>query len=219
MMHHVRKGALWVYEERERLLRIGSDSAENTRASPYPSAWRAQGYPGENVPRRAGSLRVPAHSESRRPRLGRMTSEESLRASEDMADGTEYSPSANQIWAKWAENPLASGTARVVAELLAEDGEPDASDSLSRTSSIRSARAPSRQSSLNHSPVSGGASTTISHVQPYSDGSPGMKFLDGVEPVPEDVRLVIKAMLSPSPEERPSASELARLWVRFGCHL
>ncbi|KAL7420267.1 hypothetical protein Q5752_005236 [Cryptotrichosporon argae] len=77
VMHHVRKGELWDYEERARLERIGSGSAyafgsgttaalspagmlSNGSASPFPSAWR------EVTVRRGGSLRVPG--EDRRDR-------------------------------------------------------------------------------------------------------------------------------------------------------
>jgi serine/threonine protein kinase len=45
-------------------------------------------------------------------------------------------------------------------------------------------------------------------IEPYSDGSPVMHFLDGGERVSERVRDVLKAMLSPDPEDRPTASEL-----------
>ncbi|OCF73627.1 serine/threonine protein kinase [Kwoniella mangroviensis CBS 8886] len=76
MMHHVRKGGLWAYEERERFQRVGNEDGMSTAGSPYPSAWRGYsntsttgaGYPsgsgnvtvglGGGV-RRAGSLRVP----------------------------------------------------------------------------------------------------------------------------------------------------------------
>ncbi|KAE8540032.1 hypothetical protein D1P53_003970 [Cryptococcus gattii VGV] len=80
MMHHVKKGGLWAYEEEERLSRVGEPYREAgvQAGTPYPSAWRdnysasasassashilaaAAAGAGAGVGvRRGGSLRVP----------------------------------------------------------------------------------------------------------------------------------------------------------------
>jgi serine/threonine protein kinase len=46
------------------------------------------------------------------------------------------------------------------------------------------------------------------YARTYSDGSPLQYFLDGREPVPEGVRLLLKRMTSPEPADRPTAGEV-----------
>lgn len=130
-MHHVRSGALWVWEENQRLNRIGTTPALGTGAggSPYPSAWHDDFM---HVPAndksllRTGSLRVPMNGSStsrgsivpasgttpfgvlplERPGLNRVGSAESLKASEDViaADSSVGSPSAVKLWHKWVKS-------------------------------------------------------------------------------------------------------------------
>lgn len=98
IMHHVRKGNLWAHEERQRLHRVGNELG----GSPYPSAWRDEGL------QRGGSLRV-------RPKLSRMPSAESLRASDDIVAA--QSPSGIKIWARWAHSqPRADAVSALLAE-------------------------------------------------------------------------------------------------------
>ncbi|WVQ97147.1 hypothetical protein IAU59_004257 [Kwoniella sp. CBS 9459] len=131
MMHHVRKGGLWAYEERERLHRVGNDDGLSTSGSPYPSAWRGYpsattgaGYPSGALPgsttiggivRRGGSLRIPpSHSRehlsavAEKPRLKRMTSAESIRASDEA--GSSESPAGVKLWANWVKSGPAVGS-------------------------------------------------------------------------------------------------------------
>lgn len=219
MMHHVRKGRLWVCEETERLARIGSTS-ESTAGSPYPSAWRDR---EESGLRRAGSLRVP--TSGHRPRLGRVSSAESLRASEDVVvSQSRDAPAGVKLWANWLST---DGQAQdPVTRLLAESDDDTPQASVSRQPSLRSGH--SRQSSTSVSPTSPHTHNRAqSHDRavelhlaelgvPYADGSPAMMFLDGRERVPEEIREVIRAMVFPAPEQRPTASELKRLWETLG---
>ncbi|WVQ85313.1 hypothetical protein IAT38_007478 [Cryptococcus sp. DSM 104549] len=153
IMHHVRKGGLWAYEERERLGRVGEPAeVGSVGGSPYPSAWR--GYPdgasfaatGAGV-RRAGSLRVPnTHSRdhltagtsfdpspSPRPRLNRMTSAESIRANDEA--GSAESPAGIKLWAKWVKD--GAGVDPVTALLSDEEMPLSPTAGLSRGSSMR----------------------------------------------------------------------------------
>jgi serine/threonine protein kinase len=203
MVHHVRKGALWSCEERDRLGRIGLMS-ESVAGSPYPSAWRQA---AEGGLRRAGSLRVPAS----KPRLPRMPSAESLRASDDLVDGpnSNESPAGVKLWANWVKG---SSQGRDPLSLLLAEG--DGPVLLPRPTAP-----PSRQSSASISPTSQyGQEEERPRVtlEQYGDGSPAMVFLDGRERVPEEVRAVIKAMVDPLPGRRPTAEGLRRLWEEIG---
>lgn len=118
MMHHVKKGGLWAYEEEERLGRVGEPYRQGIQAgTPYPSAWRdnysASGSSASHIlaaagaagVRRGGSLRVPPTYSTlveERPRLKRMTSAESVRANDDA--GKSESPAGVKLWAKWVKD-------------------------------------------------------------------------------------------------------------------
>ena len=182
-MHHVRKGDLWIWEERARLGLIGTETPLG--GSPYPSAWRIQ---PEGV-KRGGSLRVP--TSSARPGLVRMPSAESLRASDDVTDGGN-SPAGVKLWAKWMRQPSPGP----IAALLSE-GESDELPTIEL-----------RQDCIDSPPR-----VLRPHVDTsYEDGSPVMIFLDGQGSVNEGVREVLKAMLDPDPFIRPTAEELQVLW-------
>ena len=210
MMYHVRKGGLWDWEERERLIRIGASTDDASVAgSPYPSAWRAQQSDGV---RRAGSLRVQMGDS--RPRLARMSSAESLLALDDVVDGphSAQSPSGIRLWAKWAKRQQTSSGHDAMLLLLNEGG--DATSTNLPPDSKRWSAPTSRQSSL-PSPLSPGRDADTIRVvsgAPYRDGSPGMSFLDGKSRVTEDIREVLKAMLDPVPGERPTAKEVRQIW-------
>ncbi|WWC86102.1 uncharacterized protein L201_000973 [Kwoniella dendrophila CBS 6074] len=164
MMHHVRKGGLWAYEERERFQRIGNEDGVSTAGSPYPSAWRGYsatstgaGYPsGSNIGvgggvRRAGSLRVPpsysrehlaavvdGHNHGVKPKLKRMTSAESIRAS-DEASSSE-SPSGVKLYANWVKSGPGLDA---ITRLLSDEDEFDISSptyGISRGNSLRRAQ-------------------------------------------------------------------------------
>ena len=210
MMHHVRKGGLWKWEERERLTRVGENLSGSTAGSPYPSAWR---YASTEAIRRAGSLRVPR--DGHRPPLARVSSAESLRASDDVMNGPNSSdmPSAVKLWAKWVKNVETAQGGDAVSSLLRETDSDDqaapgqvegqtTADS-SRQSSYSSAMSPAQNFDTEK-----GASLSDAYI----DGSPAMMFLDGTERVPEDVREVLRAMVDPLAEERPTAQEVRRLW-------
>jgi serine/threonine protein kinase len=211
MMHHVRRGALWKYEERERLARIGDPSTDLESGSPYPSAWRSQGYVG-NSPRRAGSLRISSTKQRdvRGPALSRMSSAESVRAYDDLADDGKDGSSAGQIWAKWVHNPSSAGSGQMIWQLLANEN--DTLEGVSQTTSVRPTSMLSRHISMEQSVKDG----FMLSIQTYDDGSPEMTYLNGASIVKEDVRAVLKLMVDPSPEARPTAYELSSLWERIG---
>ncbi|WVR05759.1 hypothetical protein IAU60_002784 [Kwoniella sp. DSM 27419] len=205
MMHHVRKGALWTYEERERLHRVGNDDGVSTAGSPYPSAWRGSpsattgaGYPSGHAHsnslgggvRRAGSLRVPpSHSRDHlaavveKPRLKRMTSAESLRASDDA--GSSESPAGVKLWANWvkaAAPASASGSTPVsgpgvdaIGRLLADGEEPDLTSptyGISRVSSMRQAQESRLTPGSRPRPLRGNSSGSCSDSGSASSPSP-----------------------------------------------
>ncbi|OCF33290.1 serine/threonine protein kinase [Kwoniella heveanensis BCC8398] len=350
MMHHVRKGGLWAYEEPERLHRVGNDDGVSTSGSPYPSAWRGYpsatsgaGYPSGALPgtaatiggivRRGGSLRIPpSHSREHlsavveKPRLKRMTSAESIRASDEA--GSSESPAGVKLWANWVKSgpaivagsstPSSTVTAGLqgsggksggpgvdaITQLLSDGDEFDLSPTagISRVSSMRKAQenklgAPSSsrpQPVRGHSSssLSGASSTSDSNTnsspspyphsrreperdrepchratvsppeeprlqaptpestgpntpaevasdteqqyidaetllaaakalhKPYDDdGSPAMIFLDGLERVSEEVRDVLRNMLSPDQRERMSAQQVRERWDELGVGL
>jgi hypothetical protein len=198
MMHHVRKGDLWPYEERERLGRIGQEREVDIPPSPYPSAWRTD-Y-GGGV-RRAGSLRVPKGNQRgivERPKLGRMGSTESLRASEDV--GHEESPAAVRLWGKWISNPRSGGT-DPISILLADD--PPIISPISPT--YPNSRSTLKVDISSPSPIE-------STGPPYSDGTPAMFFLDGQDRVDETIWRSLRDMVLPNKESRPTAEQLRAKW-------
>lgn len=241
MMHHVRKGGLWVWEERERLSRIGQEREDSVAPSPYPSAWRAGDYAsggtgtGAGGVKRAGSLRVPTttakviHAE--RPKLGRMSSTESLRASEDA--GHTDSPPGVKLWGRWISKHATGtgGGTDPVSLLLAEKEDHTIPSSASRlaSTSLRVDTTSSRASTTTTATGSNASSPT-SPVMPdtaptttrepigpaYSDGSPAMFFLDCRERVDEGVRQVLQAMLQAREESRPTAEQLRAKWEELG---
>lgn len=189
MMHHVRKGDLWEWEERVRLGLVGDEV--NLRGSPYPSAWREA--PMDGI-RRGGSLRVPP-SQSR-PSLNRMSSAESLRASNDVnANGT-ASPSGVKLWATtWVKSPVTT-TPGPIDALLEGDNLSDVM--------------------MDDDNIEGGASQPHVHEDlntPYADGSPRMMFLAGGDALSEHWRNILFQMVRPDPSRRPTADELRRTLV------
>lgn len=242
MMHYVRNGGLWTWAERDRLSRIGTEGmiSGSAAASPYPSAWRADPVPAVEV-RRGGSLRVPHshdhnHAEhltttlnaAKDPQpstpLRRVGSAESILASTDAAGHShEDSPAGVRLWAAWHH-----GRHNAVARLLSDEpaspttASPQAQSPVSRTSSMRSA--------LRHSSgpppepatefPSAPASPTINAGHAYADGSPAMFFLgascEGAVRVPDGVREMLRAMMEPAPEGRPSALEVLEAWDEMG---
>lgn len=209
MMHHVRKGDLWPYEERERLGRIGQEREVDVAPSPYPSAWRTD-Y-GGGV-RRAGSLRVPKGNQRgivERPKLGRMGSSESLRASEDV--GHEESPAAVRLWGKWISNPRSGGT-DPISLLLADD--PQMTSPISPTYS--NPKSTLKVDISTPSPVESQSEEVYDHREPsgppYIDGTPAMFFLDGQERVDEAIWKTLRDMVLPNKESRPTAEQLRAKW-------
>jgi hypothetical protein len=223
MMHHVRKGGLWNYEERERFSRIGQEREESIVPvpSPYPSAWRHDN-PGAGV-RRAGSLRVPNQKVFERPKLGRMGSTESLRASEDVGHGD--SPAAVRLWGKWISNPHTG--LDPISLLLADDVSSPTSPTQPSTS-----RSNLKVDISNHSHSPTQPSPTPApdeEYEPgmnreptgpaYSDGSPAMFFLDGQERVDESIWKKLRAMTLPRKESRPTAEDVRKTWRDLGLRL
>ena len=210
MMHYVRKGALWDWEERERLTRVGDDGDRSLAGSPYPSAWRD---PQSEGVKRAGSLRVPQGNAQ--PTVTKATSTESLRASVDVMEGPNSadSPAGVRLWAKWVKDGHHVGR-DAVSSLLSEAEEPiETSGEASVVSTASFSRHPSLSLSSPVSPIYRVEKQRIAtSVMPYEDASPAMMFLDGRERVPEDVREVMRAMVDPVAGERPTAEEIRRLW-------
>ncbi|WWC58409.1 uncharacterized protein I303_100949 [Kwoniella dejecticola CBS 10117] len=334
MMHHVRKGGLWAYEERERFQRVGNEDGLSTAAgSPYPSAWRGYsstsisgaGYPSGSIPtggvRRTGSLRVPpsysrehlaaavdlhgvpsySHGHGVKPKLKRMTSAESLRASDEA--GSSESPSGVKLYANWVKSgPIATATTTTSASTttssssnnisstagvgmaydavtrLLSDEDDFASDlvsptyGISRANSLRrqqqqqaqvsgtSTSVPATNANMNmntdmdkdmsipkaivqiptptspssirlpdHSAYGDTFGQTSDQIsaddqeyyknntskvlnEAYADGSPSMLFLDGRERVSEEIREVLRQMLSPVAGDRLTAYQVRLKW-------
>ena len=183
IMHHVRKGDLWIWEERARLGLIGTETPLG--GSPYPSAWRIE---PEGL-KRGGSLRVPPSSA--RPGLVRLPSAESLRASNDVTDGG-GSPAGVRLWAKWLRQPSPGP----IAALLSEDELQEL---------------PTPELHQDHTDPPQRAAPPIVDAT-YEDGSPIMVYLDGEATVSAGLREVLRAMLDPDPALRPTADELKVLW-------
>jgi serine/threonine protein kinase len=195
MMHHVRKGDLWIWEERLRLGRVGEEVGGG---SPYPSAWRE--VPLEGI-RRGGSLRVSnSHA---RPPLSRMPSTESLRASDDVTEKGADSPAGVKLWATWARQPGSVPSGPIAALLDDNASPPLAHKELHGTSTATD------------DPISSITSTAPIISASYSDGSPVMVFLDGLDVLREAWRDVLKEMVDPDPSARPTAEELIRIWSEF----
>ena len=219
MMHHVRRGGLWAWEERARISKIGEEDL-SIEPSPYPSAWR--GIPSEGV-RRGGSLRVPREASpstvKRRPRLGRMSSTESLQASEELLDASSESPAGIKLWARWITRPSTPSTDAISA-LLADPPDSPVEPHRARPSlDIPSPTVPSPLSASRFdSPIEpqGEAIGSLPPLSSYEDGSPVMTFLDGDDLVHDSIRQSIRRMVEPSPTDRPTASELRRIWRDLG---
>jgi len=200
-MHHVRKGTLWEWEERERLARVGEDDDRSMAGTPYPSAWRDPHLDGL---KRAGSLREPLS----RSKLARLPSAESFRDLDETPRSAE-SPSGVKLWREWVKGRRGMGQ-DAISLLLNESGE-----------HITATSPHSMISRHCHSPLPSPISPVLAvswgaaPATPYEDGSPAMAFLDGRERVSEDVREVLRAMVDPLADERPSAEEVRRLWEGY----
>ncbi|ORX41274.1 kinase-like domain-containing protein [Kockovaella imperatae] len=218
MMHHVRRGDLWEWEERARISRIGEEEV-SISSSPYPSAWRGV-VPGEMV-RRGGSLRIQRDASpttfrsssgpKRRPRLGRMSSTESLQASEELLESTSESPAGVKLWARWITRPSTPSTDAISA-LLNGSGEPTAETSPMRQSAHRQATLSVASPQSESTPSSPPPTVLPSLSSSYGDGSPSMTFLEGADLVSDEIRTTIRRMVQPDPAERPTAAQLRRLW-------
>lgn len=187
MLHYVKKGSLWAYEERRgpKEDMVGTPSTPGS-LSPFPSAWRDEPL------RRGGSLRL-------RPRISRMPSAESLRASDDIVAATNEA-SGVKLWAKWANHAPAAGSAEggavdVVSALLAEDDPITPVDAAPfETPDVTSPA----------TPISGRFRERQTYLGPEADG----------ELVEVDQRLLdtLREMLDPDEAERPTAEELLEMW-------
>lgn len=201
MIHHVRRGGLWSWAERERLARIGAE--ESAPASPYPSAWRAEVPTSDTGVKRSGSLRVPLQNLAKRPILSRVGSAESLRAS---ADAVNDSPAGVRMWAEWQRG----GGGGI--ELLLSDAEGSGSEGgRSTPASPLSPRVP-------WSPTPNGVPYRREEGTDgaaYEDGSPAMFYLGGGR-VADGIREVLRSMLEAEEEERPTAAELLKAWEGLG---
>lgn len=197
LVHHVRMGDLWAWEERQRLNRVGAETTVG--GSPYPSAWREQVNDGV---RRGGSLRIS--SSNARPGLVRMLSAESLRASQDIADADDANPAGVRLWAKWVKRSSLHGP---ISALLDDESMPNTAEALSE-----------RQDE----PLSSEVSAPIhppDETPAYADGSPTMIFLDGQDIVPDNIRDVLRMMVDADPAERPDAEEIKGRWASIGISL
>ena len=226
MMHHVRRGGLWAWEERSRISRVGEDDP-SVPGSPYPSAWRGA-TPNEPI-RRGGSLRVPREvspfrrRNRARPRLSAMSSSESLKASEEMLDDSNGSPAGVKLWASWRTRSSTPGTDAM--STLLSSAPPGTIDTRPQR---QGPYPPSRGGSMEQSsptippPREGvqeqGPSIQLYDEPPpspflaYEDGIPIMTFLDGESIVSDPVREVIRRMVEPKTDMRPTAAELRQHW-------
>lgn len=177
MMHHVRNGILWDWEERQRLKRIGEHSASS---SPYPSghsSWRADPVPAVEV-RRAISLKVPpGQSPSPHKRFPSADHTPLFGTGADaMSSEGLSSPGGIRSWAAWANGARHDA----VDKLLDDDGKPTLSplrprrggNDIARKASIRSARSVlSSMSSPESSPESIARRRRISTERPSSSAA------------------------------------------------
>lgn len=242
MMHHVRNGILWDWEERQRLKRVGEHSASS---SPYPSgpSWRAEPVPAVEV-RRAISLRAPGGTPSPHKRFP--SADHTFGSGGSLsAESLSSSPGGIKSWAAWANGARQDA----VDKLLDDKGEKGfsplrrrAGNEIARNASIRSAR--SVLSNQRSSPESSPESTSrrrapVQTERPSSaaalraitdlalDGEDRRKdsyddraYADGAPAmhflgggrVPDDVRDVLRAMLDPNAAERPSVGDVLAAW-------
>jgi len=196
--------------------RIGQEREDSIPPSPYPSAWRTD-Y-GGGV-RRTGSLRVPKPGQRvmERPKLGRMGSTESLRASEDV--GHEESPAAVRLWGKWISNPR-SGT-DPISLLLADN--PSITSPISPTYASGSmSRSTLKVDISTPSPIEASSEEVYDNREPtgpaYSDGSPAFFFLDGQDRVDEAIWRTLREMVLPDKDSRPTADHLQNKWSELGMY-
>lgn len=141
MMHHVRNGILWDWEERQRLKRVGEHSASS---SPYPSghSWRADPVPAVEI-RRAISLKAP-HSPSPHKRFPSADHTAAFGSGGSLsAESLSSSPGGIKSWAAWANGARQDA----VDQLLDDKGDKGFSplrrrggNEIARKASIRSAR-------------------------------------------------------------------------------
>lgn len=240
MMHHVRNGILWDWEERQRLKRVGEHSASS---SPYPSghSWRADPVPAVEV-RRAISLKA-AGTPSPHKRFPSADHTPAFGSGGSLsAESLSSSPGGIKSWAAWANGARQDAVDRLldggVSPLRRRGG-----NEIARKASIRSARSAlsNQRDSPESSPEStsrrrasgaGGVGTPSSAAalraitdlaideprrqdsfddRAYADGAPAMHFLGGGR-VPDDVRDVLRAMLDPVAAERPSVGDVLAAW-------
>ncbi|WWD09223.1 hypothetical protein V865_007345 [Kwoniella europaea PYCC6329] len=250
MMHHVRKGGLWAYEERERFQRVGNEDGVSTAGSPYPSAWRGYsntsttgaGYPsgsgnvtvglGGGV-RRAGSLRVPpsysrehlaasvivdGHGHgvtSGKPKLKRMTSAESIRASDEATNSE--SPSGVKLYANWVKSgPYTNSTSTsnmstpgpgldAVTRLLSDEDELDVTSptyGISRNNSISLRQSQEDRSSLNRS-------TSLKTTSPTTTTTTATSMTMNTSDLPKGMMTVqLPTPTSPSSDHLPPMDQI-----------
>lgn len=209
MMHHVRKGSLWVREEQRRLERVGTIH-EDPMGSPFPSAWRGDSAAGV---RRTGSLRAEIKSYSEL-RLPKKQSTDSMRASTDIivADPNKpHSPAAVRAWVNWSNNAISAPGTDVISRLLAEENLPSPIATTPTTEAYMLSPIFVEPTKDSHS----GTADLGDLTSPHADGSPVMLYLDGSTRVDEAVRDVIKSMVDPRAAARPTAADVYRKLIQL----
>lgn len=162
MMHHVKKGGLWAYEEEERLSRVGEPYREGIvqAGTPYPSAWRdnysasassashilaaagAGAGAGAGV-RRGGSLRVPPTystlvegQEEIALAPGRPRLKRMTSAESVRANddaGKSESPPGVKLWAKWVKDGAGVDPVTALLSESESESEPEPDTSFPTT--------------------------------------------------------------------------------------
>lgn len=237
LMWNVRKGRFWEWEERARLMRVGQVGVPLTPSTPgsttttvpvvssppsraigqFNHASHADGV------RRTGSLRESVLSDRKarldRPKLPRMSSSELLIVTSDTSPTSVSHPDVVSAGGRDTP-PVQRETARDLFSLASRiqtqgSGRPDDITVESKKEKARYLRIDTRLSnSVGRSePASSSALTSMLPVEAYSDGTPAMMHLNGLDRVEEAVWRTLRRMVDPVPQNRGSARDhLAELF-------
>ena len=222
LMWNVRKGRFWEWEERARVMRVGQvvlpvtpTTPGSTRTtvpitSPPPRMMGHFTHAAEGI-RRTGSLRESVLSDRKtleRPKLPRMSSSELLLVAPDTNPLNGSHPNVA------CSRPDEQDTARDLFSLASRvqtQGSGQGDDGPDKRARAKSLRIDTRLSnSLGKNDQAMPSTISIPPIEPYSDGTPAMMHLNGLDRVEEVVWRVLKRMVDPVPEKRGTPQELLK---------